>query len=120
MSNFFTLYNMALEPEIHGDKNQIKIISTNKWAKTVISLSIGFLAGLSLFLLINTLYTSSSPPAPSPSTLSLPSQSALNNAEPVDAVALCKAGVIKYTPLGAYPGGSDDVKAALNYCNSLG
>ena len=111
---------MALEPEIHGDKNQKKIISTNKWAKTVISLSIGFLVGLSLFLLINTLYTSSSPPAPSPSTLSLPSQSALNNAEPVDAVALCKAGVIKYTPLGAYPGGSDDVKAALNYCNNLG
>ena len=108
---------MALEPEIHGDKNQIKIISTNKWAKTVISLSIGFLAGLSLFLLVNTLYTSSSPPAPSPSTLTLSSQSA---ADPVDAVALCKAGVIKYTPLGAYPGGSDDVKAALNYCNSLG
>ena len=110
---------MALEPEIHGDKNQIKIISTNKWAKTVISLSIGFLAGLTLFLLVNTLYTSSSPPAPSPSTLPLPLQSALN-AELVDAVALCKAGVIKYTPLGAYPGGSDDVKAALNYCNSLG
>ena len=40
--------------------------------------------------------------------------------EPVDAVALCKAGVIKYTPLGAYPGGSDEVKAALTYCNSLG
>ena len=101
---------MTLEPEIHGYKNQIKIISTNKWAKTVISLSIGFLAGLSLFLLVNTLYTSSSPPAPSPSTLPLPSQSA---ADPVDAVALCKAGVIKYTPLGAYPGGSDDVKASI-------
>ena len=108
---------MALEPEIHGDKNQIKIISTNKWAKTVISLSIGFLVGLSLFLLINTLYTPSSPPAPSSSALPPLSQSA---ADPVDAVALCKAGVIKYTPLGAYPGGSDDVKAALNYCNSLG
>ena len=77
------------------------------------------ITGLSLFLLVNILYTSSSPPAPSPSTLSLPSQSALNNAEPVDAVALCKAGVIKYTPLGAYPGGSDDVKATLNYCKSL-
>jgi hypothetical protein len=96
MNNFFLLYNMALEPEIHGDKNQIKIISTNKWAKTVISLSIGFLAGLSLFLLINTLYTSSSPLAPSPSALPLSSQSA---AEPVDAVSLCKAGVIKYTPI---------------------
>ena len=108
---------MALEPEIHGDKNQIKIISTNKWAKTVISLSIGFLAGVSLFLLINTLYTSSPPPAPSPSAPPLSSQSAPG---PVDSVALCKAGVIKYTPLGAYPGGSDDVKAALNYCNSLG
>jgi hypothetical protein len=77
MSNFFLLYNMALEPEME---------------------------------------TRSSPPAPSPSALPLSSQFA---AEPVDAVALCKAGVIKYTRLGAYPGGSDDVKAALNYCNSL-
>jgi hypothetical protein len=56
----------------------------------------------------------------SPSALPLSSQSVLSNADPVDAVALCKAGVIKYTPLGVYPGGSDDVKAALNYCNSLG
>ncbi|CAN5525666.1 hypothetical protein BH18THE2_BH18THE2_43100 [soil metagenome] len=111
---------MALESEIRGDKGRIKIISTNKWAKTVISLSIGFTAGLSMFLLINTIYTAPSTLVPSPSALPLSSQSAVNNAEAVDAVALCKAGVIKYTPLGAYPGGSDDVKAALNYCNSLG
>lgn len=106
---------MALESEIRGDTNQIKIISTNTWTKTVISLSLGFIAGLSLFLLINTIYT-----APSPllsSALPISSQSA---PEPVNAVALCKEGVIKYTPLGAYPGGSGQVIAALNYCNSLG
>ena len=39
--------------------------------------------------------------------------------EQVDAAALWKACVIKYTPLGAYTRGSYDVKAALNNCNSL-
>ena len=107
---------MALESEIRGDKNQIKLISTNRWTKTVISLLLGFIVGLSLFLLINTTYTSPSPLVPSSPSISPTSQLAT---EPVDAVALCKAGVIKYTPLGAYPGGSDDVIAALNYCNSL-
>jgi hypothetical protein len=116
MSNIFVLYDMALESEIRGDKNEIKVISTNRWTKTVISLSLGFIAGLSIFLLINTIYTSPSPMVPSSPAISPTSQSAT---DPVDAVALCKAGVIKYTPLGAYPGGSDDVIAALNYCNSL-
>jgi hypothetical protein len=36
-----------------------------------------------------------------------------------DSVTPCKAGVIKYVPLGAYPGGYDQVKAALAYCDSL-
>jgi hypothetical protein len=36
-----------------------------------------------------------------------------------DPVAPCKAGVIKYVPLGAYPGGYTQVKAALAYCDSL-
>ena len=108
---------MALESEIRGDTNQIKITSTNRWTKTVISLSLSFIAGLSIFLLLNTIYMVPSQLVPSPPAISPTSQSA---AEPVDAVALCKAGVIKYTPLGAYPGGSHEVIAALNYCNSLG
>ena len=36
-----------------------------------------------------------------------------------DPVTPCKAGVIKYVPLGGYPGGYDQVKAALAYCDSL-
>jgi hypothetical protein len=36
-----------------------------------------------------------------------------------DPVTPCKAGVIKYVPLGGYPGGYDQVKAALDYCDSL-
>lgn len=127
MSNFFLLYDMALEPEIHGEKERLEIKSANKHARTVISLSIGFAVGLSLFILINALSTPSLLPMSSPSTTpsALPSASESGTGpepepEPVDAVALCKAGVIKYTPLGAYPGGSDEVKAALTYCNSLG
>ena len=118
---------MALEPEIHGEKEQLEIKSANKHPRTVISLSIGFAVGLSLFFLINALSTSPLLPMSSPSTTpsALPSASESGTGpepepEPVDAVALCKAGVIKYTPLGAYPGGSDEVKAALTYCNSLG
>ncbi|MFY9564777.1 MAG: hypothetical protein WAQ29_00350 [Nitrososphaeraceae archaeon] len=36
-----------------------------------------------------------------------------------DPVTVCKTGVIKYTPLGAYPEGYYQVKAALAYCDSL-
>lgn len=125
MSNFFLLYDMALEPEIHVEKERLEIKSANKHARTVISLSTGFAVGLSLFFLINALFTSPLLPMSSPSTTpsALPSASESGTElepEPVDAVALCKAGVIKYTPLGAYPGGSDQVKAALTYCNNLG
>jgi hypothetical protein len=119
MSNLFLLYDMALEPEIRGEKNQGEIISTNKWARIVISLSIGFLAGLSLFFIINALSTPSLLPTSSPPTPSTLPASSEPVTESVDVAALCKAGVIKYTPLGAYPGGSDDVKAALNYCDNL-
>ena len=114
---------MALEPEIHGEKKRLEIKSANKQARTVISLSIGFAVGLSLFFLINALSSPSLLPTSSPSTTpsALPASSESGTEpDPVDAVALCKAGVIKYTPLGAYPGGSDEVKAALTYCNSLG
>ena len=123
MSNFFLLYDMALEPEIHREKKRLEIKSANKQARTVISLSIGFAVGLSLFFLINALPSPSLLPTSSPSTTpsALPASSESGTEpDPVDAVALCKAGVIKYTPLGAYPGGSDEVKAALTYCNSLG
>jgi hypothetical protein len=116
MSNFFLLYIMALESEIPGKKYRKDIISTNKWARIVISMSIGFVAGLSLFLVINTNFAAPLPPMPSSPVLPVSSHSV---AEDGEAVAFCKAGVIKYTPLGAYPGGSDDVKAALNYCDNL-
>ena len=118
------MYDMALEPEIRREKNQGEIISTNKWARIVISLSVGLMAGLLLFFIINalsvqpSLIPASSPPT-APSALPATSESG-TEPEPVDVVALCKAGVIKYTPLGAYPGGSDQVKAALTYCNRLG
>ena len=36
-----------------------------------------------------------------------------------DPVAPCKANVMKYVPIGAYPGGYNQVKAALAYCDSL-
>ena len=116
---------MALESEIHREKKRLEIKSANKQARTVISLSISFLVGLSLFFLIDALSTPSLLTTSSPSTTpsALPAMSGSGTEpepEPVDAVALCKAGVIKYAPLGAYPGGSDEVKAALTYCNSLG
>ncbi len=36
-----------------------------------------------------------------------------------DPVGLCKANVVKYTPLGAYPEGYYQVMAAMEYCDSL-
>jgi hypothetical protein len=41
-------------------------------------------------------------------------------AEGRNVVADCKASVIKFVPLGAYPEGSDQVISALNYCGTLG
>jgi hypothetical protein len=32
---------------------------------------------------------------------------------------ICKENIIKYAPLGAYPEGQEQVKAAFAYCNSL-
>jgi hypothetical protein len=46
--------------------------------------------------------------------------SSLVEAESRSAVADCKASVLKYVPFGAYPGGSQQVIAALNYCGTLG
>ena len=35
-------------------------------------------------------------------------------------VDTCKASVIELVPIGAYPGGSKQVMAALSYCETLG
>jgi hypothetical protein len=43
-----------------------------------------------------------------------------SGAEVKNVVADCKASVVKFVPLGAYPEGSDQVVAALNYCGTLG
>jgi hypothetical protein len=37
----------------------------------------------------------------------------------LDPVSACKAGIVKYAPLGAYPEGFYQVKAAFAYCDSL-
>ena len=72
-----------------------------KWTKYTISFGIGCVLGLSIFLLANPIYTSS-------------------GAEVKNVVADCKASVIKFVPLGAYPEGSEQVMSALNYCGTLG
>jgi hypothetical protein len=41
-------------------------------------------------------------------------------AEVKNVVGDCKASVLKYVPIGAYPEGSQQVIAALNYCGTLG
>ena len=74
-----------------------------KGTKYTISLGIGFVLGLSIFLLANLIYTSS-----------------YSGAEVKSVVADCKASVVKFVPLGAYPEGSEQVISALNYCGTLG
>jgi hypothetical protein len=69
----------------------------------IISCGIGCILGLSVFLTVSAVYIS------------------IDYGEEVkNVVADCKDTVIKFVPLGAYPGGSQHVKAALNYCESLG
>jgi hypothetical protein len=79
---------MALEPEIHRKKGKNEIRFTNKYVVTVISLAIGLAIGLSISLLSNVAHT-----AP-----------VLSSYSTTDVVAICKDGVFKYAPLGAYPG----------------
>jgi hypothetical protein len=74
-----------------------------KWTKYTISLAIGFTLGLFIILLANPVYTSS-----------------YSGAEVKNVVADCKASVIKFVPLGAYPEGPEQVISALNYCGALG
>jgi Na+-driven multidrug efflux pump len=76
---------------------------TDMWNKYTISLGIGCFLGLVIFLLANPIYTLS-----------------YSGAEVKSVVADCKASVVKFVPLGAYPEGSDQVMAALNYCGTLG
>jgi hypothetical protein len=75
----------------------------NKLSRYVISLGIGFFLGLGIFLVANTVDTSS-----------------YSGPEIKDVVAQCKGNVIKSVPLGAYPGGSQQVLSGLNYCGTLG
>jgi hypothetical protein len=74
-----------------------------KTTKYTISVGIGCFLGLIIFSLANPIYTSS-----------------YSGAEVKDVVADCKASVIKFVPLGAYPEGSEQVISALNYCGTLG
>ena len=68
----------------------------------IISCGIGCILGLSVFLMVSAVYTST------------------DSGEVKNVVADCKENVIIFVPLGAYPGGSQHVKAALNYCETLG
>jgi hypothetical protein len=94
---------MSLKIERSTKKESASTRSIGKSNKYSISLGIGCLLGLVIFLLANPLYTSSYP-----------------GAEAKSVVSDCKSSVIKFVPLGAYPGGSQQVMSALNYCETLG
>ena len=74
-----------------------------KLARYTISLGISCFLGLSIFLAANTVYTSS-----------------YSGPEVRDVVSQCEENVFKFVPVGAYPGGSQQVISALNYCGTLG
>jgi hypothetical protein len=92
--------SLKIEPSSKKDEAQIK--SNDKWNKYLISLGIGCFLGLFIFLVANPFYTST-----------------YSGVEAKSVVADCKASVIKFVPLGAYPGGSRQVISALNYCETL-
>ena len=98
---------MDTKPEVCVVNYKQTKISSRKHAIPIISISLGGLLGLALFLYAMSVDTSSIILQQQPTT-------------EVDAVAVCKEGIIKYAPLGAYPGGQVQVKAAFAYCNSLG
>jgi hypothetical protein len=75
----------------------------NRLVRYTISLGIGCFLGLGIFLVANTVYTSS-----------------YSGPEITDVVSQCKGNVIKFVPLGAYPEGSQQVITALSYCGTLG
>jgi hypothetical protein len=93
---------MSEKLELSPRKDVKSANPANNSARYTISLGIGCFLGLSIFLLATTL------------TWSYP------EAESRNVVAECKATVIEFVPVGAYPGGSQQVIAALNYCGTLG
>jgi Na+-driven multidrug efflux pump len=94
---------MSIKLEESSGKDVGSVNPLDKWNKYTISLAIGCFLGLLIFLLANPIYTLS-----------------YSAAEVKNVVADCKASVVKFVPLGAYPEGSDQVVAALNYCGTLG
>jgi hypothetical protein len=94
---------MSLKVERSSKEDESQVRSIDKWNKYSISLGIGCFLGLLIFLLANPAYTSTYPAV-----------------EAKSVVADCKASVIKFVPLGAYPGGSQHVISALSYCETLG
>jgi hypothetical protein len=94
---------MSEKLELSPRKNVKPANLMNNGVRYTISLGIGCLLGLSVFLMVSTIDTSS-----------------YSGAEVKNVVADCKASVIKFVPLGAYPEGSRQVIAALNYCGTLG
>jgi Na+-driven multidrug efflux pump len=94
---------MSIKLEESSRKDVKHASLMDKWNKYTISLAIGCFLGLVIFLLANPIYTLS-----------------YSGAEVKNVVADCKASVVKFVPLGAYPEGSDQVVAALNYCGTLG
>lgn len=82
---------MDTKPEVCIVNYKQTKISTKKHVIPVITISMGGLLGLALFLSAITV-----------DTTSIISQQPTTE---VDAVSIWKEGIIKYAPLGAYPGG---------------
>lgn len=102
MCNHYDLYDMSIKLQGNPKRAANHADFMGKSTKYTISLGIGCVLGLSIFLLANPIYTSS-----------------YSGAEAKNVVADCKASVVKFVPLGAYPEGSRQVISALNYCGTL-
>jgi hypothetical protein len=102
MCNLQYLYSMSIKLELPSGKGIESPKFSNKWHFYVIYCGIGCFIGLSIFLMFNAVYTLI--------------DSAGDTQKVIDD---CKASVIKFVPLGAYPGGSQQVTAALGYCETL-
>ncbi len=93
---------MSERLELGSGKNIRLANPIDKWHQYIISCGLGCILGLSVFLTVSAVY------------IQTDSGGVVKNV-----VADCKETVIKFVPLGAYPGGSQHVKAALNYCETL-
>jgi hypothetical protein len=102
MCNQRDVYDMSTKLERTSMKDVKHANSMDKRTRYTISLGIGCFLGLFIFLLANPVYTSS-----------------YSGAEVKNVVVDCKASVVKFVPLGAYPEGSKQVISALNYCGTL-